>query len=98
MFPEVEIPEEGRIAAQFCREFNRYLAKIGLKTGPETATYSLRHTFIDRARLAGIMDEEIATVVGHDRPTMTGRYGNEQEGALKRRLEIAESVRFDRAH
>ncbi len=94
IFPEVTIPQTGQIAAQFSREFNRYLVRIGIKTGKDIVTYGLRHTFVDRARLAGFSDEEIGTVVGHDKPTMTGRYGNEQEGTLKRRAEIVDAVRY----
>lgn len=95
IFPEVDIPEEGQIAAQFSREFNRYLTNVGVKTGKDIVTYSLRHTFIDRARLAGFMNEEIGTIVGHDKPTsQTGRYGNEQEGTIKRRAEIVNAVRY----
>ena len=94
VFPEIEIPETGQIAAQFSREFNRYLAGVGVKTGKDIVTYSLRHTFVDRARLAGFMDDEIGAVVGHGKASMTGRYGNEQEGTLKRRAEIVNSVTY----
>lgn len=94
IFPEVEIPKTGQIAAQFSREFNRYMARVGVKTGSAIVTYSLRHTFIDRARLAGFMNEEIGLVVGHGAATMTGRYGVEQEGTLKRRAEIIEAVTY----
>ncbi len=94
LFPEVEIPEVGQIAGRFSREFNRYLSKIGIKQGRDLVLYSLRHTFIDRLRLAGFMDAEIGTIVGHDKPTMTGRYGTEQEGTLRRRAELVEAVRY----
>lgn len=98
VFPEIHIPEEGQIAAQFSREFNRYLAKVGVKTGRDIVTYSLRHTFIDRARLAGIMDDEIAIIVGHEtgasKKTMTSGYGVEQHGTLRRRQEIVEAVHY----
>lgn len=94
VFPEVDIPEEGQVAAAFSREFNRYLAKIGVKTGTDIVTYSLRHTFIGRARDAGFLDEEIGTVVGHDKPTMTGRYGTEHSGSLKRRATLVNNVRY----
>ena len=94
VFPEVEIPKEGQIAAQFSREFSRYLTKIGLKTGRDIVPYSLRHTFIDKARTAGFMDEEIGTVVGHDKATMTGRYGTEKQGTLSLRQKIVESVTY----
>lgn len=94
VFPEVVIPETGQIAAQFSREFNRYLAKVGVKVDKSLVTYSLRHTFIDRARRAGFMDEEIGLIVGHDKPTMTGRYGVEQEGVLAHRVKIVEGVQY----
>lgn len=98
VFPEIEIPKEGQIAAQFSREFNRYLAKVGVKTGKDIVTYSLRHTFIDRARAAGFLDEVIAIVVGHEtansKKTMTSGYGVEKQGTLKLRRDIVESVSY----
>jgi integrase len=98
VFAEIKIPETGQIAAEFSREFNRYLVRIGVKQGGEIVTYSLRHTFIDRARLAGFMDVEIALVAGHDtgesKKTMTSRYGIEQQGTLERRQEIVESMTY----
>jgi integrase len=95
VFPEVSIPKTGQIIPEFSREMNRtYLPKIGLKTDRTIVVYSLRHTFVDTARLADISDEEIATVIGHDKATMTGRYGVEKQGTLKRRVEIVESVSY----
>ena len=98
VFPEVVIPKKGQIAAQFSRESNRYLEKVGVKFGREIVTYSLRHTFIDRARTAGILDPEIAMVVGHDvgdeKAGMTGGYGNVQQGTMRRRAEIVEAVSY----
>ena len=102
VFPEVEIPEEGQIAAQFSREFNRYLTKVGVKAGRDIVTYSLRHTFVDRARRVGLLDDEIAIVVGHEtgasKKTMTSGYGVEQHGTLRRRHEIVESVTYTALH
>lgn len=98
VFPEIEIPEEGQIAAQFSREFNRYLAKVGVKKGKDIVTYSLRHTFIDRARAAGFLDDVIAIVVGHEtgksKKTMTSGYGDEQQGILELRQKIVEAVTY----
>jgi integrase len=85
VFPEIEIPEVGQIAAQFSREFNRYFADIGVKTSKKIVSYSLRHTFTDRLRLAGFMNNEIATILGHEKQTQTSKYGNMQEGTIKRR-------------
>lgn len=92
LFPEVVIPKEGQIAAQFSREFGRYLTRVGVKSGRGISAYSLRHGFMDRARTAGFLDEEIGLVVGHDKPTMTGRYGTEKQGTLELRQRIVESV------
>ena len=96
VFPEVVIPETGQIIPEFSREMNRtYLTRIGLKTGPEIVVYSLRHTVVDRLRLAGIGEDEIGMLVGHDKPTMTGRYGVEQPGTLKRRAELVEAISYE---
>lgn len=98
VFPEVEVPETGQIAAQFSREFNRYMGRIGIKTDRSIVTYSLRHTFVDKARLAGFLDNEIAMVVGHETgekgAKMTAGYGVLQEGTLKRRSEIIEAINY----
>lgn len=97
VFPEVEIPKEGQIAAQFSREFNRYLAKVGVKSGRDIVTYSLRHTFVDRAR-KHFLDDVIAIVVGHEtgasKKTMTSGYGVEEQGTMKLRQDIVESVTY----
>jgi integrase len=96
VFPEIEILKEGQIAAQFSREFNRYLTKVGVKTGRDIVTYSLRHTFIDRARMAGFLDPVIAIIVGHEtganKKTMTSGYGVEQHGTLPWRQKLVEAV------
>lgn len=95
VFPEVDIPEDGQIIPEFSREMNRtYLPRIGLKKDRTIVVYSLRHTVVDRLRLAGIGEDEIGMLVGHDKPTMTGRYGVEQPGTLKRRAELVEAVRY----
>lgn len=95
VFPEVVIPEVGQIIPEFSREMNRtYLPRIGLKKDRAIVVYSLRHTVVDRLRLAGFMDDEIGMLVGHDKPTTTGRYGTEQEGTLKRRAELVEAVQY----
>lgn len=94
IFPELVIPKVGQIAAEFSRAFNRYLTKIGVKTNKAIVTYSLRHTFTDRARKAGFMDAEIALIVGHDKATQTGKYGNEKEGTVQQRRAIVEAVSY----
>jgi len=94
VFPEVKIPKEGQIAAQFSREFNRYLTDIGVKTSRKIVTYSLRHTVTDQLRLAGFMDNEIETIVGHEKRTQTSRYGKTREGTLKLRVELVNSITY----
>ncbi len=94
LFPEVAIPSDGQIAAQFSREFGRYLERLGMKSGRGLSAHSFRHGFVDKARKAGFTDDEIALVVGHDKPTMTGRYGTERQGTLAFRQRIVESVLF----
>ncbi|CDX21976.1 Phage integrase [Mesorhizobium sp. ORS 3324] len=94
LFPEVEIPKEGQIAAQFSREFNRYLTDIGVKTGKNLVTYSLRHTVVDQLRTAGFMDNEIETIVGHEKRTQTAKYGKRREGTLKLRVDLVNSISY----
>lgn len=94
IFPEVEIPKEGQIAAQFSREFNRYLADIGVKTSKNVVTYSLRHTVVDQLRIAGFMDNEIETIVGHEKQTQTSKYGKRREGTLEHRVKIVNAIAY----
>jgi integrase len=95
VFPEVVIPKSGQIIPEFSREMNRtYLPRIGLKVDRSLSVYSLRHTVVDRLRLAGVGDDEIAFIVGHEKATMTGRYGVEQAGTLQRRAEIIEGIKY----
>ncbi|MHA6692053.1 DUF6538 domain-containing protein [Devosia sp. A449] len=100
LFPELETPEVGQIAAQFSRESNRYLTATGIKTDRRLVTYSLRHTFIDQARVGGFMNEQIALVVGHDESfgprnkVQTEGYGQLQHGTLQHRQSIVESVKY----
>lgn len=95
VFPEVEIPADGQIIPEFSRAVTRtYLPRIGLKNDRTIVVYSLRHTVVDRMRLAGFMDDEIGMIIGHDKATMTGPYGVEQEGTLKRRAELVESTAY----
>lgn len=94
VFPEVEIPKEGQIAAQFSRQMNRYLADIGIKTGKDIVVYSLRHTVTDRLRDAGYMDNEIEIIVGHEKRTTTAGYGVKKEGTVKRRVEMIEKIAY----
>ena len=48
--------------------------------------------------MAGIMDDEIAIIVGHEtgasKKTMTSGYGVEQHGVLELRQKIVESVTY----
>lgn len=98
VFPEVEIPKEGQIAAQFSREFNRYLTEVGVKKDRRIVAYSLRHTFVDRARKKEYLDDQIAIVVGHEtgrsKKSMTSGYGDEQQGTLEWRQRLVEKVRY----
>jgi integrase len=100
LFAEVEIPETGQIAAQFSREFNRYLAFVGLKEDAQLRAYSLRHGFIDKARAGGFMDYEIALIVGHEdslsmpAQVQTTSYGQTSHGTMEHRKRIVESVEY----
>lgn len=98
VFPEIELPEVGQIAPEFSRQFNRYLADIGIKTGKDVVAYSLRHTFVDKGRAAGYMDAEIALIVGHEtgllKKTVTAGYGTRQQGTLEWRKMLVEAVTY----
>lgn len=94
VFSELERDEAGQIAAAFKKKFGLYLAKLGLKDGRGLTLYSFRHGFADALRRAGFMDAEIGIVMGHGEFTMTGRYGQLQQGTLAKRVELIEAVSY----
>lgn len=92
LFPEVKPDSHGLISGHPSREWGRYLKKIGVKADKSVNFHSFRHGFTDALRRAGHYDHEISVLLGHSKPTTTGRYGMVPEGALKKRAEMIDEL------
>ena len=78
LFPSFRIYKRGnRNSFNKClsEPIARILESLGLKKD-RRLIHSLRHTFIDALRQAGLVDDEIQYLVGHTKQLMTSRYGN----------------------
>lgn len=76
LFPEVK-PKGGQQAAKWGEWFNNYLREeIGVE-GNKTF-HSFRHTFIDRAKRAGIDGDLWRKITGHSPQDVGGGYGNDE--------------------
>ena len=97
LFPEVERSANGQIASAFGKKFNdTFLKRLGLKE-PRLSLYSLRHGFADAMRRAGYMDEEFGFLMGHDKASTTGLYGQLPPGLLGKRVTMIEAIAYDGA-
>lgn len=94
LFPAAVRNQRGQMAADFSRDFGRYLTRIGLKKGRGLSLYSFRHGFVDALRRAEYLDEQFGFLVGHTSHTMTGQYGQLPQGMLRQRVEMIEKVTY----
>lgn len=94
VFPEAERNERGQIAGKFEKKFGLYLIKLGLKEGRGLSLYSFRHGWADAMRRADYSNDDFGFLMGHSKFSMTSRYGNMQEGTLKKRVELIEAVNY----
>jgi integrase len=93
LFPGTERNERGQMMADFSRNFGKYLRYIGLKKGRGLSLYSFRHGVTDALR-AKYLDHDFGFILGHDKPTMTGRYGIIPQGPLEKRVEIINAIQY----
>jgi integrase len=94
LFPGAKRNERGQMMADMSREFGRYMTKIGLKSGRGLSLYSFRHGATDALRRGGFLDEEFKFLLGHDKPTMTGRYGILPQGMLELRVKLIDAIAY----
>ncbi len=85
----------GKRNAAFGKFYGQYAKKIGVKVGSEVNFHSFRHTLTDAMRAVGILDPEIAMIVGHEKKTTTSRYGVVKHGNIERRVKIINALRYD---
>jgi hypothetical protein len=53
-----------------------------MREGVDVGFHSLRHTFVSMAGNAGVPLSIVQRIVGHTKPSMTGRYFHESDAAL----------------
>jgi integrase len=95
LFPRTKTNSRGQVAADFSRQWGKYLTEIGVKAGPGVNFHSFRHTFTDALRRAGFLDEQFGFILGHSKATTTGRYGILTEGQLEARVKLIDSVSYE---
>ncbi|WP_210526699.1 DUF6538 domain-containing protein [Rubellimicrobium arenae] len=93
LFPDVERNERGQIMGRYSTNFGKYLSAIGLKAGRGLSLYSFRHGVTDALR-AKYLNHEFGFILGHDKATMTGRYGIMPQGPLEKRVEIINAITY----
>ena len=96
LFPTA-VPDgaRGKRNASFGKFYGQYAKKIGVKVGSEVNFHSFRHTLTDAMRAVDILDPEIAMIVGHEKKTMTSKYGVVKHGNIERRVKIINALRYD---
>ncbi|MDB5700693.1 MAG: hypothetical protein JWL66_892 [Sphingomonadales bacterium] len=91
VFREFHIGAGGRTADGMSKFWGPYLRKFDLwKTG--RATHVWRHTLIATLRANGVVQEDIAALVGHSQGTVTGGYGGDYP--LERKYESLKKLDF----
>jgi len=75
------------------KRLNRIIREKLKITNPRYTAYSLRHSFIDACKSAGIAEETRMKFVGHQLEGVHGIYGNPY--VLPHESELIDTVRFD---
>jgi integrase len=97
LFPELCLKgSRSRLGDRPARFWRDYLQDIGIKKGADgIGAHSFRHTLADRLRNAGFLDAQFGPLIlGHSDKSVTGGYGNIQQGTAKMRLAMLEAVKF----
>lgn len=95
LFPKAERNERGQMIADFSREFNRYLTRLGIKNGRGLSLYSFRHGAFDAMRRAGYREEQFAYLFGHVNGSQVSRgYGVLSSGTLEQRIELVNAIQY----
>ncbi len=97
LFPELCLKgSRSRLGDRPARFWRDYLQDIGIKNGADgVGAHSFRHTLADRLRNAGFLDGQFGPLIlGHSDKSVTGGYGNIQQGTAQMRLAMLEAVKF----
>jgi hypothetical protein len=74
LFPDLKSSTFDKLTKEASRLANRYIDRVGF-TDPRLVFHSLRHTFKDLARDAGLQDSIIDQICGHAPTSTGGKYG-----------------------
>lgn len=92
LFPELQ-PTRDKLSHAPSKWFSRYKAKHGIQD-PRKTFHSVRHTFIDELRDAGVQDSLIRRLMGHEDSSITfGVYGS--RAPIQAMLAAVQSLRLD---
>lgn len=94
LFPEIVPCTRGTRSGKMSDFYRKYVKRIGVKTDKRVNFHSFRHGFADALRQAGHLDHQFAFMLGHTQNNVTGRYGALQEGDLKLRRSLIDSVTY----
>ncbi|MCB2074967.1 MAG: tyrosine-type recombinase/integrase [Novosphingobium sp.] len=82
---------QNRMSDGMTKFWTRYLDEVGLHSRGR-GTHVFRHTVAARLRAAGVSDEDIGAVLGHQPNTVTAGYGGEQP--LSRKFDTISKLDF----
>jgi len=91
VFFEFRMGGPGRLSDGITQFSRRYLKAFDLHK-PGRANHVWRHTTIARLRAANVAEEDIQSLVGHSRGTITARYGGDQP--LSRKAATIKSLSY----
>lgn len=93
LFPEIKPGPRGDMGYLPSRFWQRYLKGIGMKQ-KGLALHSFRHTFRDECRRQSVSTTVVRALLGHSDTSITGHYGEEQEGTLVERRKAICSLSY----
>lgn len=97
LFPEIPLDRNGRRSEAAGKRFRKFIARLGIKDdGIRGGFHRFRHGVVERLRLAGHSDYEIALVVGHDTgiASMTAKYGSTRQLMVDQRKAMVEALTY----
>ena len=96
LFPDIPLDRNGRRSETAGKRFRKFIARLGIKDDARGGFHRFRHGVVERLRLAGHSDYEIALIVGHDTgiASMTAKYGSSRQQLVERRKAVLGSLEY----
>lgn len=98
LFHDIPKDRNGRRSEAAGKRFRKYITRLGIKgEGERGGLHRFRHTVIEKLRKTGLLNHEIALIVGHDTnlARMTDGYGSSLQMLPKHRQELIERISYD---